>query len=125
MALPYSRPRPCPDAALADRAYGSKGGREYLRSRGIWAVIPEKKDQIASRKRRISKGGRPPAFDAGAYRNRNFVERSFAYVKAMARVSDEIRQARYHLPGGSRDQRDPDMAPLIKETCPSTVRIAF
>jgi len=75
------RERTRPDAVLADRAYGSKGNREYLHSRGIRAVIPEKKDQIASRKKRGSKGGRPPAFDAAAYRNRNVVERSFAYVK--------------------------------------------
>lgn len=44
-------------------------------------MIPEKKDQIATRKKRGSKRGRPPAFDAGVYRNRNVVERSFAYVK--------------------------------------------
>lgn len=75
------RPRTCPDAVLADRAYGSRANRDYLRSRGIRAVIPEKKDQIATRKKRGSKGGRPPAFDAGVYRNRNVVERSFAYVK--------------------------------------------
>lgn len=75
------RPRTCPDAVLADRAYGSKANRDYLRSRGVRAVIPEKKDQIATRKKRGSKGGRPPAFDAGSYRNRNVVERSFAYVK--------------------------------------------
>jgi transposase len=75
------RARTRPAAVLADRAYGSKGNRDYLRSRGIRAVIPEKKDQVATRKKRGSKGGRPPAFDAGAYRNRNVVERSFAYVK--------------------------------------------
>ena len=75
------RARTRPDAVLADRAYGSKGNRDYLRGRGIRAVIPEKKDQIATRKKRGSKGGRPPVFDAGAYRNRNVVERSFAYVK--------------------------------------------
>ncbi|MGZ1492260.1 IS5 family transposase [Brevibacterium sediminis] len=75
------RPRTCPGAVLADRAYGYTSNRDYLRSRGIRAVIPEKKDQIATRKRRGSKGGRPPAFDAGAYRNRNVVEGSFAYVK--------------------------------------------
>src|SRR5690625_2274357 len=75
------RERTRPDAVLADRAYGSRANREYLRSRGIRAVIPEKKDQVASRKRRGSRGGRPPTFDAGAYRNRNVVERSFAYVK--------------------------------------------
>lgn len=73
--------RTCPDSVLADRAYGSRGNRDYLRSRGIRTVIPEKKDQIATRKKRGSKGGRPPAFDAAAYRNRNVVERSFAYVK--------------------------------------------
>ncbi len=75
------RARTCPDSVLADRAYGSRGNRDYLRSRGIRTVIPEKKDQIATRKKRGSKGGRPPAFDAAAYRNRNVVERSFAYVK--------------------------------------------
>lgn len=44
-------------------------------------MIPEKKDQIAFRKKRGSNGGRSPAFDAGVYRRRNVVERSFAYVK--------------------------------------------
>jgi hypothetical protein len=34
-------------------------------------VIPEKSDQIAARKRRGCRGGRPPAFDAAAYRGRN------------------------------------------------------
>lgn len=37
-------PRACPDAVLADRAYGSRVNRDYLRSRGIRAVILEKKD---------------------------------------------------------------------------------
>lgn len=53
------RARARPDAVLADRAYGSRGNRDYLRLRGIRAVIPEKKDQIATRKKRGSKGGRP------------------------------------------------------------------
>ncbi|SMY00590.1 Transposase DDE domain-containing protein [Brevibacterium linens ATCC 9172] len=44
-------------------------------------MIPEKKDQIAARKKRGNRGGRLPAFDAVAYKNRNVVERSFAYVK--------------------------------------------
>lgn len=75
------RARTRPDSVLGDRAYGSKANREHLRSRGITAVIPEKKNQIASRKNRGSKGGRPLAFNAIAYKNRNVVERSFAYVK--------------------------------------------
>lgn len=75
------RARTRPDSVLADRAYGSRHNRQYLRTRGITAVIPEKKDQIASRKKRGRSGGRPPAFDSMAYKNRNVVERSFAYVK--------------------------------------------
>ena len=75
------RPRARPDAVLADKAYGSGVNRRMLRARGIRVVIPEKSDQIASRKRKGSKGGRPPAFDAEAYKDRNVVERSFALVK--------------------------------------------
>lgn len=44
-------------------------------------MIPEKRDQIASRKKRGRSSGRPPAFDSMAYKNRNLVEWSFAYVK--------------------------------------------
>lgn len=66
---------------MADRAYGSRGNREYLRRPGICVVIPEKKDQTAARKKKGSRGGRPPTFDANTYKNRNVVERSFAYAK--------------------------------------------
>ncbi|BCT74206.1 hypothetical protein SCMU_31070 [Sinomonas cyclohexanicum] len=75
------RPRTRPAAVLADKAYGSGVNRRMLRARGIRAVIPEKSDQITSRKRKGSKGGRPPGFDADAYKDRNVVERSFALVK--------------------------------------------
>jgi len=75
------RPRTRPDAVLADRAYTSGVTRTELRRRGIRAVIPEKRDQIAGRKRRGRRGGRPPGFDADAYRGRNVVERSFALAK--------------------------------------------
>lgn len=44
-------------------------------------MIPKKKDQIAIRRRRGHRGGRPLAFGGAAYKNRNAVERSFAYVK--------------------------------------------
>ncbi|MFC3244462.1 IS5 family transposase [Gordonia humi] len=75
------RPRTRPDTVIADRAYASGVTRGYLRRRGICAAIPEKQDTIAARGRRGSKGGRPPAFNATAYKNRNVVERSFAYIK--------------------------------------------
>lgn len=75
------RARTRPDSVLADRAYGSSANREYLRARGVKAVIPEKSTQITARKNRGHRGGRRPAFNAIAYRNRNVVERSFAYAK--------------------------------------------
>ncbi|WP_030732023.1 IS5/IS1182 family transposase [Streptomyces sp. NRRL S-237] len=38
-------------------------------------MIPQPADQIADRRRRGSKGGRPPVFDNTAYKQRNTVER--------------------------------------------------
>lgn len=75
------RARTRPDRALADKAYSSKANRELLRARGIQAVIPERSDQEANRKRRGSKGGRPVGLDKEAYKRRNVVERSFNTFK--------------------------------------------
>jgi putative transposase len=71
------RPRTRPDAVLADKAYSSRAIRALLRQRGIKSVIPQPSDQIAHRRRRGSRGGRPPALDPAAYKNRNVIERSF------------------------------------------------
>ncbi|WP_197408436.1 MULTISPECIES: IS5 family transposase [Kocuria] len=78
---PTGRPRTTPDTVMADRGYTSGVNREYLRDHHVKAVIPQKKNEIASRKKKGSKGGRPPAFDAEAYKGRNVVERSFNSVK--------------------------------------------
>jgi len=75
------RPRTRPERLRADKAYSSRGNRALLRARGIGAVIPEPSDQIANRKRRGTRGGRPPAFDLVDYRGRNVVERAFADTK--------------------------------------------
>ena len=75
------RPRTRPDAVIADRAYATGVIRTELRRRRVTAVIPAKSDQIAARKRRGSKGGRPHGFDAEAYKGRNVVERSFNKTK--------------------------------------------
>jgi transposase len=75
------RPRTTPDAVLGDKAYSARAHRRLLRSRGIKAVIPEPSDQVRNRKRRGSRGGRPPAFDAELYKGRNVVERSFNTTK--------------------------------------------
>ncbi|MDH6484251.1 transposase [Streptomyces sp. SAI-127] len=60
-----------------DRATSS-----YLRKGNIKAVIPEKKDQAANRKRTGSRGGRPTSGDADLYKERNTVERLINKLKA-------------------------------------------
>ncbi|MEU7451546.1 IS5/IS1182 family transposase [Streptosporangium roseum] len=65
------RPRTRPDKVRADKAYGSRENRAYLSRRGIGCTIPEKADQVRNRKKRGSRGGRPPKFD---YRERHAVE---------------------------------------------------
>ena len=71
------RPRTRPDALLGDKAYSSRAIRTLLRTKRVKTVIPQPSDQIAHRKRRGSAGGRPPAFDAATYKDRNVIERSF------------------------------------------------
>ncbi|MGX4656297.1 IS5 family transposase [Micromonospora sp. SCSIO 07396] len=72
--LGAGRPRTRPDRVLADKAYTSKANRRYLRRRGIAATIPSKADQDANRRKKGSKGGRPPAFDPERYKQRHAVE---------------------------------------------------
>jgi transposase len=63
-----------PDRVLADKAYPSRANRAYLRRRGIKATIPDRDDQHANRRRKGSKGGRPPTFDPARYKQRHAVE---------------------------------------------------
>lgn len=48
----------------------------------IKAVIPEKADQAANRKRKGSGGGRPVGHGVGLYKQRNTVERLINKLKA-------------------------------------------
>lgn len=66
---------------LADNAYLSRAVRTHLRWRGIRAVTPQPSDQTANRKRLGRLGGRPPAFDRDAYKQRNTVERCINRLK--------------------------------------------
>lgn len=97
------RPRTRPDAVLADRAYSSRAIRSHLRQRGIRAVIPQPSDRIGHRLRRGSAGGRPPAFDAEGYKQRNSVERCINRLKqwrGLAMRTDKLAiayQAALHL----------------------------
>ena len=78
---PVGRPRTRPDAVAADKAYSSKANRAYLRRRRITAVIPEKTDQQANRRKKGWAGGRPVTFDPQRYKKRNTVERCFQKIK--------------------------------------------
>ena len=53
------RPRTRPESVTGDKAYSSRANRQALRGKRIRATIPEPNDQIANRKRRGSRGGRP------------------------------------------------------------------
>lgn len=88
-----------------DKAYSSKANRAYLRRRGITAVIPQKSDQQANRKKKGSKGGRPVTYDTERYKQRNTVERCFQRVKTWRGLatrydkSPESYEAGLHLRG--------------------------
>jgi putative transposase len=75
------RARTRPDKLIADKAYSARAIRAHLRARKVTAVIPEKTDQIAHRKRRGSNGGRRPSFDTLEYKNRNIIERAVNVFK--------------------------------------------
>lgn len=93
------RPRTRPSRVLADKAYSSQAIRVHLRRRGITAVIPERRDQRANRIRRGSAGGRPPAFDALAYKHRNTAERCFNKLKQHRAVATRYDKRDYVYQG--------------------------
>ena len=75
------RPRTTPDAVIADKAYSSRAHRAVLRGRGISAEIAAPADQQTHRKRRGSRGGRPPRTDPSRYAKRHVIETSFQQFK--------------------------------------------
>lgn len=78
---PVGRPRTVPDELRGDKAYSSREVRTWCRKRRVKVTIPEPADRVRNRKRKGSKGGRPPAFDEQSYKGRNVVERRFYEFK--------------------------------------------
>jgi transposase len=70
------RPRLRPKRLVADKAYGSRAFKRFLRRRGIQPIIPRKRNQ---------KRGRP--HNAILYRERNIVERFFGRLKHFRAVA--------------------------------------
>ncbi|MGB7795364.1 MAG: IS5 family transposase [Pseudonocardiaceae bacterium] len=81
------RPRTRPGWLQADKAYSNRKIRTYLRKRRIKATIPEKTDQQQTCAAKGSHGGRPPAFDPEAYKQRNTVERAHNKLKVFRAVA--------------------------------------
>jgi transposase len=84
---------------MGNKAYTSAAKGAYLRKRGIQAVIPVKEDQKKHRRGRGSAGGRPPAFDAGRYKERNTVERCFAKLKQFRAVATRYDKREFMYQG--------------------------
>lgn len=92
--------RRCPFRLLADKAYSHPSTRAALRGRKIAHTIPEKSDQIARRKAKGSRGGRPPTFDAETYKKRNTVERGYLRLKQWRGIATRYdKHARTFLGG--------------------------
>jgi transposase len=104
---------------LADKAYSSRAIRTHLRRRGIRTVIPQPSDQIANRKKRGRSGGRPPAFDREAYKQRNTVERCINKLKQWRGLA-----TRYDLPRRTPHPSQPRHQPVrTAHLGPPVVRI--
>lgn len=92
------RPRCRPDAVLADKAYSHPSTRQALRQRKITFVSPERADQLAHRRTKGTRGGRPAAFDAELYKQRNVVERCFNRLKQFRDLATRYaKRAAYYV----------------------------
>jgi transposase len=70
------RPRKRPRRIVADKAYGSRAFRQFLRKHGIRITLPRKSNER-----------RRGPFDKAIYRQRNQVERFFNRLKQNRRIA--------------------------------------
>jgi transposase len=89
------RPRTRPGQMLGDKAYSNAAIRAHLRRRKIKATIPEPADQARNRRQRGRRGGRPPAFDPTAYKQRNTVERTIGRLRQHRAVATRYDKRDY------------------------------
>ncbi|MYX40688.1 transposase [Streptomyces sp. SID89] len=105
------RPRTTPVRVLGDKAYSSWAIRHLLRYRGTVATIPERRDQMANRRRRGTHGGPPTRLRQGhlpqPQRGRTMLRPS----QAVPCDRDKVRQARRSLPGWNRPGSSDPVAP--------------
>lgn len=91
------RPRTRAGALRGDKAYCERAIRQHLRRREIKAVIAEPANQIGHRKRRGTRGGRPPAYDDADDQGPQRRQAPLVPPGAMASTGHRLRQARYRL----------------------------
>lgn len=78
---PVGRPRTRPSRLAGDKGYDIPRIRHWLRQRRVEPIIPEKHKPFGR------KPGRPPSFDADAYKRRNVVERCVGWLKQARRIA--------------------------------------
>lgn len=85
---------------LADKAYSHPSTPKALRAKKIPHTIPQRRDQVAQRKAKGSRGGRPPSFDSEIYRERNTVERGFNRLKHWRGIATRYDKYAFTYLGG-------------------------
>lgn len=81
---------------IVDDAYSARAIRANLRRRGIAATISQPAGQAGHHHGHGSPGGRPPAFDTAACRQRNVVERGLNSLEQWRGIATRFHnKARY------------------------------
>ena len=97
---------------LGDKAhYSTAAIRAHVRRRRIRTTTPKPADQARNRLRRGSRGGRPPAFDAAAYKQRNIVERAFSQLRRHLAVATRYNKRDFVWRGTADVASNPDLDP--------------